>query len=354
MSNIVDYMTWRQDITLKERPFNEVDNLVLSALSYYNFKDIIPSEGITIADAWQKYKQLERKIEGLILSIDNTLLSKMAESARFGSAILLDYQDVINDKTQFAALHIILSDGSHYLAFRGTDDTLIGWKEDFILTYEITPAQKMACEYLEKVIKKDQYYRVGGHSKGGNLAVYGTLNCPKEIQNRITDIYCNDGPGLCFDIISKEDYQNIQSKIHKFVPAFDVVGMLFDREENVTIIQSVQKGILQHSLFSWEVAPTKIVRADHFEHESVVCQNIFQEWLDDMEMEDRQKLVNELFDALFEKGYQTLSEAAEMGVDGFITLIRTISDNSRDILRKLAKTGLSDLRKDLILKKESS
>lgn len=348
MANIMDYLDWRGDLSLTEVPFNEVDNLVLSTLSYFDFADIVPSLGslkeITIKEAINLYFEKKRSIKGLILNISNDFLVKLTNAPRFNQAKLSCYINMIDEsyQVQFSAIKMRLSDDSFYIAFRGTDDTIIGWKEDFTMTYEVTPSQKMACYYLKKVVLEDGNYRLGGHSKGGNLAVYASLHANWWIQAKIKNIYSNDGPGLSYELIDQSIYNKMKPKIIKFVPSYDIVGMLFEKQENVTIINSNQNGILQHSILSWQVTKDRLVRKDDFEKESKIINTAIKEWLDDLDFSKRKQIIDDLFSEFLNSGYETLLDVANSS-ERFSLLIHSLIKT-----RKARQSLVNSIKKEVI------
>ena len=208
MANILEYLDWRGDLTLSERPFNEVDNLILAEICYLDFSGFVPAgfqtQQVTLQAAASAYFAAHPETNMGVLVPDQipVLVEHAAKTARFGDIRLLGYVNRIDEETQtqFSALTMLLPDGSAYVAFRGTDDTIVGWKEDFNMAFtpEI-PAQKYAAEYLRQVSGTLPFrpLLVGGHSKGGNLAVYASVFCGQEVQKRILAVYNNDGPGFC-------------------------------------------------------------------------------------------------------------------------------------------------------------
>ena len=207
MANILEYLDWRGDLTLSERPFNEVDNLILAEICYLDFSGFVPAgfqtQQVTLQAAASAYFTAHPETNMGVLVPDQipVLVEHAAKTARFGDIRLLGYVNRIDEETQtqFSAVTMLLPDGSAYVAFRGTDDTIVGWKEDFNMAFtpEI-PAQKYAAEYLRQVSAALPFrpLLVGGHSKGGNLAVYASVFCGQEVQKRILAVYNNDGPGF--------------------------------------------------------------------------------------------------------------------------------------------------------------
>ncbi len=264
MANILDYLSWRGDLTLAERPFNEVDSLILSELCYLDFAGIVPASfhasGLRLREAAQRYFTLRPTTDMGVL-VPNTipsLLQYAAHTPRFADMQLCGYRSALDPETeiQFAALCIDCGDGSVYLAFRGTDDTIVGWKEDFNMAFMPTvPAQKQAAQYLCEAAGAypSQLLRVGGHSKGGNLAVYAAVCCGERVQNQLAAVYNNDGPGLHPSWLESAGHRRVAAKIRTIVPESSVVGMLLEHEEHFLVVRSTQTGLLQHDGFSWQV-----------------------------------------------------------------------------------------------------
>ena len=252
MSNILDYLDWRGDICITASPFNKVDNLLLSELSYVNFDGILPGieEDIwmTVKEAEQiffsKYNKKEIYEERSFMAKAPLVLEKMAKAKRFQDMKLSCYVNQIDEEEekQFSALVAECQDNTYFVAFRGTDDTLVGWKEDFNMSYILAvPSQLEAVSYLEKVAEKVRgKLRLGGHSKGGNLAVYAAVQCKEEIQERIIEIYNNDGPGFSKEMLISEPYNRVRERIWTIVPQTSVVGMLLEHEEEYLVTKSSQ------------------------------------------------------------------------------------------------------------------
>lgn len=270
MANILDYIDWRGDLTLQEREFNEVDNLLLAELSYLDCANIVPADfsaPVLLPQAVQQYDRIRAQATmGVLVPAQIPLLArKMAASARFASARLCGYVCRIDEQTQtqFSALTILLPDETAYIAFRGTDDTLVGWKEDFNLSFlPVVPAQTQAVEYLRAAATALRSYplRVGGHSKGGNLAVYSAVFCGEAVQNQLMRVYNNDGPGFRTSLLPLPEHKRVAEKLVTILPESSVVGMLLAHEERYAVVRSTQTGLMQHDGFSWQV------RGERFEH----------------------------------------------------------------------------------------
>ena len=206
MANIFDYIDWR-DIELTKVEFNEIDNLILSRFSYFPFDKIIKeNEVVTIKELSERFKKQDIRKLPILWKDDVDLFPLMGESRRFGEMLATKFINKIDleQEKQFSAITFELPDNTIYVAYRGTDDTIVGWKEDLNMSFSLqVPAQIEAVKYLEFIASKfDNQIRVGGHSKGGNLAIYAASFCNPEVQNRIIKVYNNDGPGLLLEQIS--------------------------------------------------------------------------------------------------------------------------------------------------------
>jgi len=322
--SIIDYIKWRGDLTLKQVSFNEIDALILSELSYVNFKDIVPenfcTKEITLKDAVKNYFEAPDIMERTksILFIDTTLIEMiqlLEDSNRFNKMKLCGYTDSLDstNEKQFAAMTINLGDGSFFISYRGTDDSLIGWKEDFNMAFLTpVPSQLEALKYLTKASSSLRgKIRLGGHSKGGNVAVYAATFCSAKIKRRIIDIYNNDGPGFESNIISSKEFKSISNKLHTFVPQTSIVGLLLDHKEEHTIILSNEKGLMQHNPFSWQLNGPKFLEVESLSKESILIDKTIHEWLKEMTLEQRENFVDALFEILTSSKATTLTELAE-------------------------------------------
>ena len=214
MANIIDYVKWRGDLNLKVSEFNEIDSLILNRFSYFPLDSIMQEkEEVSIEELSKRFEKANKEKLKILWKDDADLFPVMGKSKRFGEMVALEYINKIETKTekQFSAVTIILPDNTIYISFRGTDNTLIGWKEDFNMSFRgHLPSQIEAKEYLENIAKKYPYkkIRLGGHSKGGNLAVYASIFASPKVKKRIISVYNNDGPGFNDDIINTDEYKN--------------------------------------------------------------------------------------------------------------------------------------------------
>lgn len=283
MANIMDYLDWRGDLPLTVSPFNEVDGLILAELSFINFEGIVPppelGRGVPLRDAagtyFARHNGQEIDMGVLVPGRIPDLMCRMAHSVRFGGMLLNGYCELMDDarEQQFAALTVELGDGSIYLSYRGTDDTIVGWKEDLNMGYlEVIPSQTRALEYLGRMTRQypDAKLRIGGHSKGGNLSVYAAVKAPAAVQDRIVRVYNNDGPGFAKPLVGTPEHTRVADRILTVVPQSSVVGQLLEHEQNVEIVRSDAEGMLQHDGFSWQVVGDHFIHLDGFSREGKV------------------------------------------------------------------------------------
>ena len=260
MATLFDYLRWRGDLTFTQDPPNCVDALIFSALSYIHYGGLVeqkPEIPVYLQDAAAYFFTLEAPEARVRVEKDLDLLHQAAVTTRFGQCRLVMYRDTLipEQETQFAAVTFLLDDGSAFLAFRGTDYSLVGWKEDFNMSFQQTvPAQRLAVRYLREVAAEYALpLRLGGHSKGGNLAVFAASRSGPLIQQRILEVYNNDGPGFTRYMMGDPGYLTMVPQIKTYIPQSSVIGMLLEHEEPYTVVKSRTVSLLQHDPYSWEV-----------------------------------------------------------------------------------------------------
>lgn len=321
MANISDYLDWRGDITLEKDPFNEVDNLVLAQLAYTDFDGIVPRvgqgmESITLQEAHDTFFSIYSEKE-IMARVSTTkvapfLMHKMVKSERFKNMRLMNYINEIDEEnqTQFAAISFLLDNGTIYVAYRGTDNTIVGWKEDFNMSFLYqTPGQIRAAQYLNDCYGMTEYpLIVGGHSKGGNFAVYASAFCKRSVQDRIVCVYSNDGPGFLPEITSQESYRRITERVVSTIPESSIVGMLLENDLHHRVVKSSQTGAMQHDAMSWKVRGNHFVFADNLSESSVMLDRTLKNWIYGLEADEREEFVDILFGTLQSTGAVTLDE----------------------------------------------
>lgn len=347
MGNIMDYISWRGDLSFEQSQFNEVDNLILACFSYVNLDGIsvvTKQKGIGLKKLTKEFMKLhtmkELEADKSFIRLAPFMMMEMAKSVRFGKCVVRNYvNDIVTEaEQQFAAMEIVLEDDTSYVSFRGTDDTIIGWKEDFNLSTGVVPAQKRAIEYLQKISEHtDGMLRVGGHSKGGNLAIYGSVMC-KSAHEKILEIYSNDGPGFSREFQELPETKEMMPKIIRIIPEYSIIGTLLEHEKEPVIVASSSKGLLQHDGFSWEVQGPALVRRDSLNKTALRFIEILHKWIDGMDMEQKRLLIEDLFATLQASGYENLSEVQSGGLKSLAAMVKRVekfAPESRGMMQEL-------------------
>lgn len=315
MTNMFDYLTWRGDLTFTQDAVNSVDALVFSTLSYIRYAGELendPASVVTLKAAADTLLSQEIPESRYRSKTDLELLRAAADTLRFGSTRLCMYRDrlVPEQETQFAAMTFLLDDGTMFLAFRGTDYSLVGWKEDFNMSFQqVVPAQLLAEQYVRDV--GAEYFlpmRLGGHSKGGNLAVFAAARSSPMLQKRILEVYNNDGPGFTDYLMGDPGYLAMVPRIKTFVPQSSVIGMLLEHEEPYSVIRSKSVGVMQHDPYTWEVLGKSFIPVPEITQSSVFLDATIKTWYADMTDQERNQLVDVLYQVLSADGVEKAAD----------------------------------------------
>ena len=319
MADFFDYLNWRGDLSFDTIPFNKIDALLFAQLSYVLLDGVVP-ESFTerkkltqVAKDFSRTTDYEERINiGFLINKRTTeLMFKTAEVNRYRNVEVCGFRNIYNEENveQFAAITFIV-DGKPVIALRGTDDTIVGWKEDFNIAWmpEI-PAQKDALKYFNDAAEafKDDFVLVG-HSKGGNLVINTAVKCKKDLQKRISDVYNFDGPGFSSDFFKTEEYKAVEKKIHSFYPGFSVVGMIFHHPKEYEIVKSEGFAFWQHDAMNWQIMGSDFINEADFTEESRIFYNAFNEWIDKLEPSQRKDFVETMFCILEASGAKTNNE----------------------------------------------
>ena len=346
MANIIDYVDWRGDVTFSASPFNDIDSLILTQLAMVDLSGIVPEDPfggyISLRDAADMYFADEAResepVSVIIPSETYELFKKMAYCKRFENVKLTAYVNHIDTEKeqQFAALTVKVGDGTVFVAFRGTDDTIIGWKEDFNMSFMPTiPSQTEAVEYISRVSRRVYgKLRVGGHSKGGNLAVYASVKCAARIRKRIVSVYNYDAPGFNREFLALPEYSELGERLKTVVPQSSVIGMLLENDGKYSVVQSNETGLLQHNAFTWEVKGTEFVRLEELTKESRDMTAVMNEWLSKLDMEQRKSFVNAIYDILVSTKATTVTELN----DDKYSILRALKGTDKETRKMVLRT----------------
>lgn len=355
---IFDYLNWRGDLSFRQSPFNEVDGAILAKLSYLPLERVLEQGSlapVSVKKAAEKLFALPNVDGSFMRKEDSPLLSALAESPRFCNMGIFNCVNRFDpeSQTQFYAITIRLSKSELYVAFRGTDNTLVGWKEDFNMCFVCpVPAQRLAVEYLEGTAR-DSVGRiiVGGHSKGGNLAVYAAAFCNSVAQRRVQTVYNYDGPGFDDTVLLTDGYKNICERVNTFVPQSSIVGMLLGHEEKYTIVHSEQTGIMQHDLCSWNVRQSAFKSLETVDNSSKFIDYTLKTWLSEMDYSEREKFVDGVYAVMCETHTNSIREMNSRKLANLRTVIKStqkMDDETREAVLKALRLLVRSTKTSLI------
>lgn len=307
--NIISYVKRNQN-SFDIVPFNEADSLVLSQYSYLSFPcDMAEHVALDVLSCRRK----ELSSDTLSPLSNVRLLKAIVKSRRYSNVVAECYREYnsVETETRFAAITFRISPHLHYIAFRGTDVTLLGWKEDFNLAISnVIPSQTLALQYLEEVASKTEGdLIIGGHSKGGNMAVYAAIYASERVKNRIVAVYNHDGPGFCEDIFSLPQFTGMASRIYKTVPHNSIIGMLLNASRSYSVVKSRSISVLQHNPFSWQIGKDwNFVKLDFTASCSVAIKIALTLWIDGMNEHVKKEVVEAIYVVACGSGAETVPQ----------------------------------------------
>ena len=339
-ADCLTYLARRGGLSFAAAPFCEVDALILSILAYADFDAVVPPEddGLPLSQALARLMQRDGWDRvGLLMSPKTPVLVRAAgESHRFGPLRLCACRSRTDDETQFAAMTFRLPDGTLFLAYRGTDDTIVGWRECFELSYAAAvPAQVEAAAYLRDVAARwPGKLRLGGHSKGGNLAVWAAVHAPAAVRQRIVHVYSNDGPGFSQDLTKTRAYRALRISI--FVPQSSPVGPLLCQDSRYQVIRSRELGgVAQHDPFSWEVRGSGFRTLSRRSLLGRRSDRVLHSWIASLDPEERAEFTDALFSLLSADHAETLTDLSASWLDSALAAVRAYQALPDDRRRQL-------------------
>lgn len=317
MLNIISYAK-ESGKTFEEKPFGDVDSLVLAQLSYLRYEELVGTPGAVDSREMQVKDLLhledgERLFRNVRAASQNKrFLKALEESRRFQNVALRHYAGSFDTdaEKQFSAITFLLDDGTAYLAFRGTDATVVGWKEDLNMAFmPVVPSQVDGVAYVNSVAEKvDGKLRIGGHSKGGNIAVYAASHCAPDVQARVEHAYSHDGPGFRDTFFETDGFQSIKARIRKTVPESSIIGMLMQQQEDYTVVKSMQVGILQHDPFSWLVINGSFDSVKAIHKSAVFMDSTLNQWAETIDDVKRGLFINTLYEIIRVTNARTIDD----------------------------------------------
>lgn len=341
MDTLQDYIRWLGDVPISVTGLRDADAMILCVIAYFDLHPVFEdAEGpVCVRDCT---KMIEEGRARVLISSKSTsyleILKLAAASRRFGELRMSDYEDVIREEPplQFSAVCFHDESGLSFLAYRGTDSTLAGWEEDFMISFMRTEAQGLALRYADAMIRPGSRWVIGGHSKGGNLALYAACAMSDAVWEQVERVYILDGPGLCPEVMDLGGMQRIEPRCRRIIPRFSVVGKLFEpKVGNTSIIQSVVSGFAQHSLASWAVDHGQIAAAEENDPRSLWINNTVNEWIEDLSQSDRVTLVKDLFEALAAGGAKSLEDFDDIRLSDLEPILRRFRESSETTKRSI-------------------
>ncbi|MDE6015562.1 MAG: DUF2974 domain-containing protein [Acetatifactor sp.] len=349
-----NYLKEYGDISFMERPMNDVDSLVLCQFVYLKFDGLVPelreSRRSVSLEELAGHPQAEKLFADERFAKDNReLFEDMLAGRRFRNMKINCHINVIEKEweTQFSAATFILEDGTIYVAFRGTDETIVGWKEDFNMAFlSPVPGQALSVKYLNIVTERfhNPFY-VGGHSKGGNLAVYSAMNCADVVQERILKVYSMDGPGFRPEVLEQCGYDRIADRVVKLLPHSSMIGMIFEWDTRYQVVESRSFGLAQHNPYNWKIKNGEFVLAEDIYGRARLVDNTINEWISSLDNQQIKLFVDTLYQVI------SASEADDLisitadwkrSMTGVVAALKEVDEDTAKVLQEIVK-GLFEL-----------
>lgn len=346
---IIDYVKEYSHVPFAERAMNDVDSLVLCQFAYMKFDGIVPGlfdnePSVTLQEIFE-HPDYEKLYADVRFEPENrALFEAMLGSERFGDMKVNCYINIIEEEweTQFSAITCILGDGTLYIVYRGTDESIIGWKEDFNMAFlSPIPGQAYSVKYLNIVtgfLKKDFY--VGGHSKGGNLAIYAAMNCKKQVQDRIIKVYSMDGPGFRPETLEKCDFEAIADRTVKILPHSSLVGMIFEQSMDFVVVDSKGLGLAQHDPYTWLTENGDFLYIEDITQYRKFMDQTLNEFILGLEKEELRTFVDTMFQIISASQADNLIDFVadwRKSVGGIIEAMKEVTPQTREMMKKFAK-----------------
>ena len=352
MKNMLDYIKEFGHVSFEERAFSEIDALVLTELEYLPLERVVPSDEngenfVTVKEIAEYMKGRKKELideNPMMMTEERHELSQViADAPRFQS---LKFFGVVSEwdkdtTKQFAAITVEVEPNVRLVIFRGTDDTLIGWKEDFLMTYlPLVAAQTDAKEYLAKQASLwGGDLMISGHSKGGNLAIYAAATQEEDVQLRIVDIFCFDSPGLYRSVLETKGYQNIVPLAMRYIPQDSLVGLMLESEVPYVIVKSNATGAMQHSAMTWEIEDGQFIKMEKLTKNSQLNDQTFKKWTESVSDEELELFWNVFFELLFNAGIDTVNDLYGQFmhyVQEFLKAAGDMDEEKRELLTRIA------------------
>ena len=346
---IIDYIKTYGTRSFLEEPVNEVDSLILCQFAYLKFDGMVPDvrenkSSVTLKQLFQ-HKDYEKLFKNTWFVRNNKrLFQAMLESRRYGNLKMNSYVNIIETEyeTQFSAITFFLEDSTVFVVYRGTDESLVGWKEDLNMAFmDPIPGQAYSVKYLNIVASRfHRPFYVAGHSKGGNLAVYASMNCVKDIQDRIIKIYNMDGPSFRPEVLEKYDYAAVKERTVKIIPHSSLVGMLFENTMDYRVVKSKALGLLQHDPFSWHVRYGRFADIKQVFEGQKFMDDTLNEWILSLDEKQIRTFVDTLYQVISSTQKDNLIDFSSdwnNSINCMLSAVKEVDDETKKMLREILK-----------------
>lgn len=359
---VMDYLRWRGDLTFAQDGFNEVDDLVLCIISYLNFRRFDdlrttdPARAVALPDVAARLTEEDEQL-GLSELDYIPLMRLAAETERFRDVRMFGFTHEWDEakEMQFDAVSYLLPDDTLLVSFMGTDTSLVGWKEDFNMSFlTAVPAQERATAYTVEMAAAcpDRKLRIAGHSKGGNLAAWAAIHIPAQLQEqRLLDAYNNDGPGFSHDMVDSDAYRRVADKLHTYIPESSIVGVLLEHAEDYAVIDSSNRSVMQHEPMSWSVLGPRFVHLGQRSQMGKLSDDVLRQWIGSMTPQEREQFSDALFDVLSLSGKaRTLDDLRTGGLAGGAALLKQYSgadEQDKKIIAEIFRRLAVDVKEEL-------
>ncbi len=359
---VMDYLRWRGDLTFAQDGFNEVDDLVLCIISYLNFRRFDdlrttdPARAVALPDVAARLTEEDEQL-GLSELDYIPLMRLAAETERFRDVRMFGFTHEWDEakEMQFDAVSYLLPDDTLLVSFMGTDTSLVGWKEDFNMSFlTAVPAQERATVYTVEMAAAcpDRKLRIAGHSKGGNLAAWAAIHIPAQLQERrLLDAYNNDGPGFSHDMVDSDAYRRVADKLHTYIPESSIVGVLLEHAEDYAVIDSSNRSVMQHEPMSWSVLGPRFVHLGQRSQMGKLSDDVLRQWIGSMTPQEREQFSDALFDVLSLSGKaRTLDDLRTGGLAGGAALLKQYSgadEQDKKIIAEIFRRLAVDVKEEL-------
>lgn len=361
--NIIDYVLRQGKDSFAEREFSDVDSLALCQLSYLKFDGLVGDMDsgkamVTVEDLARSAKREWMFTDERYRDVNTALFNAMAGSRRFGRMGLNLYENIIDTsrETQFSAVTFFPEGAKPYIAFRGTDETIVGWKEDFNMAFlEPVSGQLISVIYVKHAAGRIAgEFLMGGHSKGGNFAVYAGMKCAPKVQERIAGIYSHDGPGFRPEILSGAEYDRIKDKVCKMIPHSSVVGMLLQYQGEYEVVESKSFGLMQHDPYNWLIKGSDFIHVREVWQGRRLFDETLNEWILSLEQEQLKLFVETMFEIVAASQTDNLVDFTakwKKSMNHMLSALKEMDEDTRkrmkQIVRRLFEIGMDRMKQNL-------